>query len=74
MLVSFLHRKRGKKNLKCMTGTVWSQPDMTMDSIAPFLFLFAYFLQLKFPGAQKKDAERCFLGTFAAASELKYIN
>lgn len=44
MLVHLFHRKRGKKNLICMTaGAVWSQPDMTMDSIAPSLFLLLIF-------------------------------
>lgn len=34
--------KCGKKNLICMTGAIWSQPDMYMDSIAPLIFLFIF--------------------------------
>ncbi len=34
--------KCGKKNLICMTGAIWSQPHMYMDSIAPLIFLFIF--------------------------------
>lgn len=43
----------GKKNLICMTGVVWLQPDM--DSIAPLIF-FLIFSSVNFCRAQRKDA------------------
>lgn len=62
MLVYILQRERGKKNLICMTGAVWSQPDMSMDSIAPsiYFFLLILFSNVTFFRAQKKDAKRWF--------------
>lgn len=74
MLVYFLQRERGKKNLICMTGAVWSQPDMSMDSIAPSIYFFAYYFFSQcnlFFRAQKKDAKRFFFfGSFVSASGL----
>lgn len=56
----FTSRKetRGKKkNLICMSCAVWSQPDMSMDSIAPLIFLLI-FSSVTFSRAQRKDATK----------------
>lgn len=49
------NEKCGDKNLICMTGAIWSQPGVCMDSIAPLIFFFFFFSNVAFFRAQRKD-------------------